>query len=137
MEQIKRAVAIGFFDGVHFGHAALLEKTKQRAQESGAIPSVVSFDVHPDNLVFGGEVSRETYRSIIWWTRLPRVLCAGLMGAALSLCGAAMQGLLRNPLADGSTLGVSSGAGVGVTLPSVGAGVAVGALTTVTTSLRR
>ena len=45
MGEIKRAVAIGFFDGVHIGHAALLEKTKQRAQESGAIPSVVSFDV--------------------------------------------------------------------------------------------
>ncbi len=56
MKEIKRAVAIGFFDGVHIGHAALLERTKQRALESGAIPSVVSFDVHPDNLVFGGEV---------------------------------------------------------------------------------
>ena len=71
------------------------------------------------NAVFGGEVSRETYRSIIWWTRLPRVLCAGLMGAALSLCSAAMQGLLRNPLADGSTLGVSSGAALGAALSIV------------------
>ena len=71
------------------------------------------------NSVFGGEVSRETYRSIIWWTRLPRVLCAGLMGSALSLCGAAMQGLLRNPLADGSTLGVSSGAALGAALSIV------------------
>ena len=71
------------------------------------------------NSVFGGEVSRATYRSIIWWTRLPRVLCAGLMGAALSLCGAAMQGLLRNPLADGSTLGVSSGAALGAALSIV------------------
>ena len=56
MADFKRAVAIGFFDGVHIGHAALLEKTKQRAAGSGAVPSVVSFDVHPDNLVFGGEV---------------------------------------------------------------------------------
>ena len=71
------------------------------------------------NAVFGGEVSRETYRSIVWWTRLPRVICAGLMGAALSLCGAAMQGLLRNPLADGSTLGVSSGAALGAALSIV------------------
>ncbi len=71
------------------------------------------------NAVFGGEVSRETYRSIVWWTRLPRVLCAGVMGAALSLCGAAMQGLLRNPLADGSTLGVSSGAALGAALSIV------------------
>ena len=69
--------------------------------------------------VFGGEVSRETYRSIIRWTRLPRVICAGLMGAALSLCGAAMQGLLRNPLADGSTLGISSGAALGAALSIV------------------
>ena len=69
--------------------------------------------------VFGGEVSVEAYRSIIWWTRLPRVICAGLMGAALSLCGAAMQGLLRNPLADGSTLGVSSGAALGAALSIV------------------
>ena len=69
--------------------------------------------------VFGGEVSREAYRSIVTWTRIPRVLCAGLMGAALSLCGAAMQGLLRNPLADGSTLGVSSGAALGAALSIV------------------
>ena len=71
------------------------------------------------NAVFNGEVSRETYRSIVWWTRLPRVICAGLMGAALSLCGASMQGLLRNPLADGSTLGVSSGAALGAALSIV------------------
>ena len=48
--------------------------------------------------------------------RLPRVLCVALTGASLSLCGAAMQGLLRNPLADGSTLGVSSGASLGAIL---------------------
>ena len=45
--------------------------------------------------------------------RLPRVLCVAVTGAALSLAGAAMQGLLKNPLADGSTLGVSSGASLG------------------------
>ncbi|HWQ58677.1 MAG TPA: iron ABC transporter permease [Clostridia bacterium] len=65
--------------------------------------------------------------SIILSVRLPRVLCVALMGASLSLCGAAMQGLLKNPLADGSTLGVSSGASLGaviaiafnITLPNV------------------
>ena len=79
--------------------------------------------------VFGGEISRESYRAIIVWARLPRVLCAGLMGAALSLCGAAMQGLLRNPLADGSTLGVSSGAALGAAL-SIVLGVTVPGLET-------
>lgn len=54
--------------------------------------------------------------SIILSVRIPRVLCVALSGAALSLCGAAMQGLLKNPLADGSTLGVSSGASLGAVI---------------------
>lgn len=54
--------------------------------------------------------------SIILPVRLPRVICVALSGAALSLAGAAMQGLLKNPLADGSTLGVSSGASLGAVL---------------------
>lgn len=65
--------------------------------------------------------------SIILPVRLPRVLCVALVGAALSVGGASMQGLLKNPLADGSTLGVSSGASFGaicaiafgITIPGV------------------
>ncbi|MDO4568259.1 MAG: iron ABC transporter permease [Clostridia bacterium] len=60
-----------------------------------------------------------TSPSIILSVRLPRVLCVALAGAALSLCGAAMQGLLKNPLADGSTLGVSSGAALGAVISIV------------------
>ena len=63
----------------------------------------------------GNGVSSSTV-SILRSVRLPRVLCVALVGAALSLCGAAMQGLLKNPLADGSTLGVSSGASLGAVL---------------------
>ncbi len=64
-----------------------------------------------------GTASGSTYQeAIVLSVRLPRVLCVALSGAALSLCGAAMQGLLRNPLADGSTLGVSSGASLGAML---------------------
>ena len=48
--------------------------------------------------------------------RLQRVLCVALSGASLSLCGGAMQGLLRNPLADGSTMGVSAGASLGAVI---------------------
>ena len=51
----NRVIALGFFDGVHLGHGALLEKTVQRATENGYVPSVLSFDTHPDNLVFGRE----------------------------------------------------------------------------------
>ena len=56
MTDSKRVIALGFFDGVHRGHAALLERTKQRAAELGVLPSVLSFDVHPDTLVFGHDV---------------------------------------------------------------------------------
>jgi len=50
---------------------------------------------------------------IILNVRMPRVLLGMLVGAALAIAGAAFQGVLRNPLADPFTLGVSSGASVG------------------------
>ena len=56
MSETKRAIALGFFDGVHIGHGALLSRTNQRAAEMSYLPSVLSFDVHPDTLVFGREV---------------------------------------------------------------------------------
>jgi iron complex transport system permease protein len=52
-------------------------------------------------------------RSIVVDLRLPRVLLAAFVGAALGVGGAAMQALLRNPLADPYIFGVSSGAAVG------------------------
>jgi iron complex transport system permease protein len=53
---------------------------------------------------------------IIWNIRLPRVFLAFCVGASLALAGAAFQGLLRNPLADPFTIGVSSGASLGAVL---------------------
>lgn len=50
---------------------------------------------------------------IVRHIRLPRVLLAGIMGASLAICGAAMQGLFRNPLADPSLIGVTAGASLG------------------------
>ena len=68
------------------------------------------------NTLWGLEVPQGISKNIILNVRLPRVINVALVGAALSLCGAAMQGLLRNPLADGSTLGVSSGAALGAVI---------------------
>lgn len=56
------------------------------------------------------------HANIIMNIRLPRVLLAGLVGASLAIAGAAFQGLLRNPLADPYTIGVSSGASLGAVL---------------------
>ncbi|MEE1131152.1 MAG: iron ABC transporter permease [Caryophanon sp.] len=55
----------------------------------------------------------ETAANILWQIRMPRVLLAALVGASLAIAGAAFQGLLKNPLADPYTLGISSGASVG------------------------
>jgi iron complex transport system permease protein len=52
---------------------------------------------------------------VVWQIRLPRALAALLTGAALGMAGAAMQGLLRNPLADPGVLGVSAGASLAAT----------------------
>ena len=68
------------------------------------------------NTLWGLEVPQGISKNIILNVRLPRVINVALVGAALALCGAAMQGLMRNPLADGSTLGVSSGAALGAVL---------------------
>jgi iron complex transport system permease protein len=68
--------------------------------------------------------------SIIVNVRLPRVLSVMLSGAMLSLSGGAMQGLIRNPLADGSTFGVSAGASLGATL-AIALGIAIPGLTSV------
>jgi iron complex transport system permease protein len=51
--------------------------------------------------------------SVVWAIRIPRVLLGALIGSALGVSGAAMQGLFRNPLADPALLGVSSGASLG------------------------
>lgn len=69
----------------------------------GAVP-VSPFDSDPTNLF------------ILTQIRLPRVLLAALVGGALALCGAVMQGLFRNPLADPYLLGIASGATAGAAL---------------------
>ena len=56
MDDIKRVIALGFFDGVHLGHQLLMKTTVLRAAEYGVRPSVISFDTHPDIFVFGKNV---------------------------------------------------------------------------------
>ena len=49
----KTIYALGFFDGVHIGHAALLAQCRGLAQENGCRAGVVTFAAHPDTLVLG------------------------------------------------------------------------------------
>jgi riboflavin kinase/FMN adenylyltransferase len=49
----KRAIALGFFDGVHLGHSMLLKRTAEAAAERNLIPTVFTFDTHPINEITG------------------------------------------------------------------------------------
>ena len=73
--------------------------------------SIGSADV-PLSTLWDSDTNPSAY-SILWSIRMPRVILAGLVGASLAIAGAGFQGLLKNPLADPYTLGVSSGASVG------------------------
>lgn len=61
----------------------------------------------------------DSARTIIWNIRVPRVLLGVLVGASLSMAGAAFQGLLQNPMADPYVIGISSGAALGASIAIV------------------
>lgn len=54
-EERKRVIALGFFDGVHLGHGALLRRVSQTAGRLGLVPAAVTFDHHPKDLIPGAE----------------------------------------------------------------------------------
>ena len=53
-----------------------------------------------------------TNNKVIWNIRLPRMILAALVGINLALSGSILQGVMKNPLADPSIIGISSGAGL-------------------------
>nr|WP_216365208.1 MULTISPECIES: iron ABC transporter permease [unclassified Roseobacter] len=65
------------------------------------------------NTLASGEPLDLVTRTVLWDIRLPRLLMGILVGAALAVSGAVMQGLFRNPLADPGLVGISAGAGLG------------------------
>ncbi|KAB8168518.1 iron chelate uptake ABC transporter family permease subunit [Streptomyces sp. 3MP-14] len=72
---------------------------------------VISSVLHRAGL--GGEPLDRVGESVLWDARLPRVVLAVLVGAALGCAGALMQGVFGNPLAEPGVIGISSGAAVG------------------------
>jgi len=69
--------------------------------------------------------AEQTSGVIVWNVRVPRVLTAVVAGAGLSISGAVMQSVLRNPLASSYTLGISQGAAFGAALAIIGFGAGV------------
>lgn len=78
------------------------------------VPAHVVVDVAAHRLLGVGEVSWSAAQdNIIWLIRGPRVILGAVVGAALAVCGVAVQALVRNILADPYLLGISSGASAG------------------------
>ena len=93
---------------------------------------VLSWRVPPSWQIWTMRLSPQSLQ--IWVMRLGRLIAAAVVGAGLSVGGMALQGMLRNPLADPYILGISSGASVGVlagTALSAGGAIAAWATTPV------
>jgi iron complex transport system permease protein len=82
------------------------------------IPPLTLLSIVADRLP-GVSVSNDwpdSWETIVWRLRMPRIVLTALVGAALGISGATYQGLFRNPLADPYLIGVASGAGLGATI---------------------
>lgn len=109
---MPRVIALGFFDGVHIGHAALLRRARERADALGVPAAALTFDRHPDELVTGQSVplinSREDREWLLRerfsmdevlllhfdretmhmpWERFVRGYLVGELGACHLVCG--------------------------------------------------
>lgn len=109
---VRLAVLLGLAIAAMFGGLLVGGTWLPAAQVVGAL-------VHPHG---GGDAV-----TIVWQLRLPRVLIGALVGIALSIAGALLQGLLRNPIVDPFLTGVSAGAAVVIVI-AMTAGVALAAI---------
>jgi iron complex transport system permease protein len=94
---------------------------------SSRISMLELFRILLDTAMGKSDQINSEFRLIIFGIRLPRILLAMIVGAALSVAGASYQALLRNPLADPYVLGVSSGAALGAILSLIVAARSPGA----------
>jgi iron complex transport system permease protein len=85
--------------------------------------------------LIGKSAANNQDASILWLVRFPRLLAALLVGAGLGIAGALAQALFRNPLAEPTLIGISSGAAIGA-ITTVNTGLAaIGSLTSVSFSV--
>jgi iron complex transport system permease protein len=82
------------------------------------IPLSTTFSILLDKLPFVdiNQTWQSAIATIVLGIRLPRIILAGLVGAALAIAGATYQGLFRNPLADPYLIGVAQGASLGAVI---------------------
>mgnify|MGYP006279065357 CR=1 FL=1 len=70
-------------------------------------------------IIFSDNDINQSLRVIVNQIRLPRIILSFLVGAGLSIAGVVFQGVIRNPMVDPYIVGISAGAGTGVTLAIV------------------
>lgn len=115
------ALPLSLLAAVTFGTTSL---------QVGDVYTVIRWELA--HLVLGQPIPEEwtagtALHDVVWYIRLPRLVLAAAVGTCLSLCGVAMQAVVKNPLADPYILGISSGANLGVTLAVLlGMGSALG-----------
>lgn len=80
----------------------------------GEVYRVIFYEIFHMNRF--SEFSQGAVHDVVWLIRFPRVILALAVGMGLSVCGAIMQAVVKNPLADPYVLGISSGASMGATL---------------------
>jgi iron complex transport system permease protein len=82
------------------------------------VPLGTTFNILADKLPFVNidQTWSNATATIVLDIRLPRIILAGLVGAALAIAGATYQGLFRNPLADPYLIGVAQGASLGAVI---------------------
>ena len=80
------------------------------------IPERITIQAIWNILIGKSRLGPDSYKTIIMDIRLPRILLAALVGCALAVSGAVMQGIFKNPMADPFIIGLSSGAAVGASI---------------------
>ena len=114
MTSRARLLAIGFGGLAMIAMAASLSVSIGSAPiPLSAVWSIAANKISPGLIEPFWSAGRE---NIVWNLRFPRVLLAIMVGAGLAMAGTAMQGAIRNPLADPHLLGVSAGAAFGANL---------------------
>ena len=100
--------------------ASLRDAVTTRIHVIGALAAVTALAFVASLLVgptgIGLPSGGEAARMILWEIRLPRAILGALIGGALGLSGAVLQGYLRNPLAEPGLLGISGGAALGAVI---------------------
>lgn len=92
------------------------------------------YNIVIDHLLHLDDPLSSTDERVVWNTRMPRLLFAIVAGAGLAVAGAAMQSMMKNPLADPYTTGISSGASFGAVI-AIAFGISIGSTSAGTTIL--